>query len=46
MFGSVRDPEFWGGVIVVCVAALLSGVVGGYVGGWVPYNWFVAGVCP
>jgi hypothetical protein len=33
MFGSVRDPEFWGGVVIILIVALLAGVIGGYVGG-------------
>ena len=33
MFRCIKDPDFWGGVLVVCVAALLAGGVGGYVGG-------------
>ncbi len=32
MFGSVRDPEFWGGVVIIAIACLVTGVIGGYVG--------------
>ena len=45
MFRCMRDPEFLGGVVVILVAALLAGVVGGYIGAWQPVNFFMKGLC-